>query len=401
LDFEVIRKIAIQNDSKIVLIVIDGLGGLPDPQTGKTELETAAVPNLDALAAKGVCGLIDPVARGITPGSGPGHLAIFGYDPIRFDLGRGILEAAGIDFDLKEQDVAARGNFATIDSDGRVTDRRAGRISTEKNAELCKILKGIKIEGTEVVVRPIKEHRFLAVFRGAGLSAELRDTDPQETGVAAKEAAAAESGEAEKTAQIVNRFVSEAKEKLSEHHPANMILLRGFSKHPKLPTMAQNYKLNAAAIAIYPMYRGVSRLLGMEVLDAGNGIEDQFETLVKEYERFDFMFLHVKHTDSAGEDGDFREKMKVIEGVDRLLPTVTGIEPDVLVVTGDHSTPAVLKSHSWHPVPIVVSARWCRPDRVREFSESACLYGGLGRFAAVDIMPLVMANARKLKKFGA
>ena len=400
MDFEVMRKIAVQTESRIVLIVIDGLGGLSDPRTGKTELETAATPNLDELAAKSICGLIDPVSPGITPGSGPGHLAIFGYDPIRFDLGRGILEAAGIDFDLKDQEVAARGNFATIDSDGKVTDRRAGRISTEENAELCKILEGIKIDDTEVIVRPIKEHRFLAVFRGAGLSAELSDTDPQESGTAAKEAAA-RSEEAEKTAQIVNRFVSEAKDKLSEHHPANMILLRGFSKHPKLPTMAENYKLNAAAIAIYPMYRGVSHLLGMEVLDSGNGIEDQFEKLVKEYERFDFMFLHVKHADSAGEDGNFQEKVKVIEDVDRLLPLVTGLEPDVLAVTGDHSTPAVLKSHSWHPVPIVVSARWCRPDRVREFSESACLYGGLGRFAAVHVMPLVMANARKLKKFGA
>ena len=400
MDFEVMRKIAVQTESKIVLIVIDGLGGLPDSKTGKTELETAAAPNLDALAAKGICGLIDPVSPGITPGSGPGHLAIFGYDPIRFDLGRGILEAAGIDFDLKEHDVAARGNYATIDSDGKVTDRRAGRISTEKNKALCKILEGIKIDETEVIVRPIKEHRFLAVFRGAGLSAELSDTDPQETGVAAKEAVA-RGDDAERTARIVNRFVSEAKDKLSEHHPANMILLRGFSGHPQLPAMAENYKLNAAAIAIYPMYRGVSRLLGMEVLDSGDGMKDQFETLVKEYERFDFMFLHVKHSDSAGEDGDFQEKVKVIEHVDRLLPLVTDLEPDVLAVTGDHSTPAVLKSHSWHPVPTVLSAEWCRPDRVREFSESACLNGGLGRFAAVDIMPLVMANARKLKKFGA
>ena len=394
------RKIAIQTDSRIVLLVIDGLGGLPDPQTGKTELETAATPNLDFLAAKGICGMIDPVSPGVTPGSGPGHLAIFGYDPIRYDLGRGILEAAGIDFDLKEQDIAARGNFATIDSQGKVTDRRAGRISTEKNAELCKILQGAKFDGIEVIVQPIKEHRFLAVLRGAGLSAELSDTDPQKTGVPAGEATAA-SKEAAKTAQIVNRFLSEARDKLSRHHPANMILLRGFSKHPKLPTMAENYKLNAAAVAIYPMYRGVSRLLGMAVLDAGNGIEDQFEKLAKEYEHYDFMFLHVKHADSAGEDGDFQEKVKVIEKVDRLLPVVTALGPDVLAVTGDHSTPAVLKSHSWHPVPIVLSARWCRPDKVRAFSESACIYGGLGRFAAVHILPLVMANARKLKKFGA
>ena len=251
-----------------------------------------------------------------------------------------------------------------------------------------------------MTMRPIKEHRFLAVFRGGDLSAELNDTDPQETGVPAKEAAA-EREEAAKTAEIANRFVSEAKDKLADHHPADMILLRGFSKHPKLPTMRQNYQLNTAAIAIYPMYRGVSRLLGMEVLDAGEDIEGQFEKLVKEYERFDFMFLHVKHSDSAGEDGDFWEKVKVIEKVDRLMPLVTGFGPHVLAVTGDHSTPAVLKSHSWHPVPIVLSAEWCRPDRVHEFSESACLNGGLGRFSAVDIMPLLMANAWKLKKFGA
>lgn len=400
MNLEIMRKISIQSTSKIILLVIDGLGGLPEPQTGQTELEAAHTPNLNALVDKGVCGLMDPASRGITPGSGPGHLAIFGYDPFHFNLGRGILEAVGIDFDLEEQDLVARGNFATIDAQEKVVDRRAGRISTKENKKLCDVLKGITIDDTEVIVRPIKEHRFLAVFRGNGLSADVSDTDPQKTGVVAQKAAA-RSEKADKAAKVVDRFVLEAQNRLSEYHPANMILLRGFSKQPNLPGMKENYKLNAGAVAIYPMYKGLSKLLGMEVLDAGNSIEDQFRRVQKEYQHFDFLFLHVKQTDSAGEDGDFQEKVEVIEHVDRLLPLITELEPDVLVVTGDHSTPAILKNHSWHPVPTALSSRWCRPDRAREFSEAACLSGGLGRFAGVDIMPLILANALKLKKYGA
>jgi len=193
----------------------------------------------------------------------------------------------------------------------------------------------------------------------------------------------------------------EAKEKLAGHHPANMILLRGFSKRPQFPGMTDIYKQRAAAIATYPMYRGLAKTVGMEVLKTGYAIEDEFKTLKQNYANHDFFFLHIKGTDSAGEDGDFERKVGIIEQIDKAIPELINIKPDVIVVTGDHSTPALLKGHSWHPVPVLLHSEWCRVDRVNEFSESACILGGLGRFPATQIMPLAMANALKLNKFGA
>ncbi|HUV55955.1 MAG TPA: 2,3-bisphosphoglycerate-independent phosphoglycerate mutase [Dehalococcoidales bacterium] len=397
---ELIKSLAQSSPAKIVLIVIDGLGGLPRPETGKTELEAANTPNLDRLAAKGICGLVDTVGPGITPGSAPGHLALFGYDPLRFNIGRGVLEANGIDFDLQYGDVAARGNFCTIDESGLVTDRRAGRISTEKCTELCRLLDGIAIGGVKSLVRPVREHRLVVVFRGDGLCADVTDSDPQQVGVVPK-AVTALQPEADKMADIANQFAAQTKTILTGHHPANMVLLRGFSERPQFPTMSEIYKLKPAAIASYPMYRGLARLVGMEVLQTGASIEQEFMTLKQHYADYDFFFLHIKGTDSAGEDGDFDRKVKVIEEADRALSILISMEPDVIVVTGDHSSPALLKGHSWHPVPVLLYSKWCRADRVGEFSESACLSGGLGRFPATQIMPLAMANALKLTKFGA
>ena len=397
---ELIKPISRSSPTRIVLLVIDGLGGLPHPQTGRTELETANTPNLDKLATKGICGLIDPVSPGITPGSAPGHLALFGYDPVTFNIGRGALEAIGVDFDLQQGDVAARGNFCTVDETGLVTDRRAGRISTEKCAELCQLLDGVLIDEVKLFVCPVKEHRFIVVFRGEGLAAELSDSDPQQIGVAPKVITALRP-EAGRMASISNQFIAQAKAILAGHYPSNMLLLRGFSKRPQFPTMGEIYKLKPAAIASYPMYRGLAKLVGMEVLETGTTIEDEFATLKQNYTNYDFFFLHIKGTDSAGEDGDFDRKVRVIEEVDNALPSLTGLEADVIVVTGDHSTPALLKGHSWHPVPILLYSKWCRPDKVTEFSESACLLGGLGRFPATQIMLLAMANALKLNKFGA
>ncbi len=400
LTLDQIKDISRQSPAKIVLLVIDGLGGLPRSETGKTELETAHTPNLDGLASKGICGMIDPVSRGITPGSAPGHLALFGYDPLRFTVGRGILEVLGIDFDVKKGDVAARGNFSTIDQKGLVVDRRAGRISTEENTGLCKLLSDIVLDGAELYVIPVKEHRFAAVFRGDELWGDVTDSDPQQVGMAPQTMVPL-SPTAEKTARLANEFAAKAKAILANRHPANMVLLRGFSQHPNFPTMAEIYKLNAAAIAAYPMYRGLAKLIGMEVLDTGTTIEDEFDTLAQHYAEYDFFFVHVKKTDSAGEDGDFDTKVRVLEEIDKLLPKIIKLEPDVLVVSGDHSTPAPLKAHSWHPVPLILYSKWCRPDRVQEFSEPACSSGALGRFPAVDVMPLAMANALKLAKFGA
>jgi 2,3-bisphosphoglycerate-independent phosphoglycerate mutase len=397
---EEIRQISVVSPSKIVMLVIDGLGGLPDAKTGKTELETARTPYLDHLAKKGVCGLIDPVSPGITPGSGPGHLALFGYDPLRFIIGRGVLEALGVGFELTKSDVAARGNFCTVNDEGLITDRRAGRITTDKCAELCTLLGQIKLEGMELFVLPVKEHRFLLALRGDGLAAEVNDTDPQQTGVAPNMALATEP-QAKHTAHIVNTFINEASEILARHHPANMILLRGFSKLPDIPSMHEIYKLTPAAIASYPMYKGLAKLVGMKIFNADSGINEELNILAHYYGEHDFFYIHVKEADSAGEDGDFKRKVRVIEQVNSALFRLFDLKPEVIIVTGDHSTPALLKGHSWHPVPVLLCSQWCRPDDVKEFSESACISGGLGRLPATDIMPLAMANALKLTKFGA
>jgi 2,3-bisphosphoglycerate-independent phosphoglycerate mutase len=399
-NLELIKDISRTSPAKIAMLIIDGLGGLPHPETGKSELETANTPNLDGLATKSICGLADPVAPGITPGSAPGHLALFGYDPVSCNIGRGVLEAVGIDVELQPGDVAARGNFCTVDDKGLVTDRRAGRISTEKCTELCRLLDGISVGGTSVMVYPVREHRFVAVFRGQGLAADVSESDPQQTGLAPLNIKAL-SPKAETLANAANGFITEAKERLAKHHPANMALLRGFSVEPGLPTMNEIYKLKPLAIAIYPMYRGLARLVGMETVAAEQTLEDEFAALKQHYEGYDFFFIHVKWTDSAGEDGDFQRKVKVLEQVDAALPGLISLEPDVLVITGDHSTPAVLSGHSWHPVPVLIYSKYCRPDRVKEFSEAAFLSGGLGRISATQIMPLAMANALKLNKFGA
>jgi 2,3-bisphosphoglycerate-independent phosphoglycerate mutase len=399
-NLDLMKEISIVSPTKILLLVIDGLGGLPHPKAGKTELETANTPNLDRLAAKGICGLIDPVGPGITPGSTPGHLALFGYDPIKFNIGRGVVEAMGIDLDLKPEDIAARGNFCTIDDKGIITDRRAGRISTEKCVELCRLLDRVKIGGVGINVYPVREHRFVVVFRGEGLGEGVTDSDPSRTGVAPLDLSYINPQD-KQLAVIASIFIARSKDILKKHHPANMVLLRGFSRRPNIPTMPEVYKLKPAAIAGYPMYRGLARLVGMQVLETTSGIKEEFNTLKQNYNNYDFFFVHIKETDSAGEDGDFERKARVIEEIDKALPTLTSLEPDVIVVTGDHSTPAVLKGHSWHPVPVLLYSRWCRPDRVGEFSEAACTSGSLGRFPATQVMPLAMAHALKLTKFGA
>ena len=399
-NLELVKTVTKPSPDKIVLLIIDGLGGLPHPQTGRTELETADTPNLDQLATEAICGVIDPVSPGITPGSAPGHLALFGYDPFSYNIGRGVLEAVGVEFPLESQDVAIRGNFCVIDEAGLVADRRAGRLSTEKCAEKCQLLDGLVIENVKIFVSPVKEHRFMVVFRGEGLAPDVTDSDPQQIGAAPKSITAL-NPQAGKTASIATKFVAQAKATLAGHHPANMVLLRGFSQRPQFPTMDKIYKLKPAAIASYPMYRGLAKLVGMEILETGNSIEDELATLKQNYADYDFFFVHIKGADAAGEDGDFDRKVKIIEQVDRALPSLMDVKPDVLVVTGDHSTPALLKGHSWHPVPILLRSKWCRPDKVCQFSESACAGGGLGRFPAIHIMMLAMANALKLTKFGA
>jgi len=328
-------------------------------------------------------------------------LSLFGYDPKKYEVGRGVLSALGVKFNLKPGDVAVRGNFCTIDKEGIITDRRAGRISTDRNTRLCEKMRKINVPDADLFVETIKEHRFLLVLRGDKLSGEIEDTDPQEVGKKPLQAKALD-GNAEKTSDIVNQFIDKAKTVLSDEDDANMILLRGFSQKPDWPVFRDVFKIKSAAIAAYPMYRGVAKLVGMDVLETGGSIEEEIETLKNNWEKFDFFYMHIKPTDSSGEDGDFKRKSKIIEEVDTHIPKIVDLIPDVLVVTGDHSTPALLGSHSWHPVPVLIWSKSCLPDNVDHFGERACMGGGLGpRFPATDLMPLAMAHAMRLEKFGA
>jgi 2,3-bisphosphoglycerate-independent phosphoglycerate mutase len=395
-----IRELREPNNSKIVLVVADGLGGLPVEPGGKTELETARTPNLDACAREGITGLSIPVLPGITPGSGPGHLALFGYDPLEYQIGRGILEALGINFQVGPRDVATRGNFCTVDDKGLITDRRAGRPTTERCVAMCKKLQQVKVPGVEVFVEPVREHRLVVVFRGDNLGDKVNDTDPQKVGAAPLHAAG-EDEPAQNTARAVNAFVTEAARILKADAPTNMVTLRGFARYPKIATVQDVYGLKAACIAVYPMYKGLARLVGMDVVDAGASLSDQIETLKKLWDKYDFFFLHYKYTDSTGEDGNFGAKVEMIERLDIELPRIRSLNPDVMILTGDHSTPSKLKSHSWHPVPVVLTARTVRPDNVTEFGESYCLRGGLGQFEAKYLMTLAMAHALRLGKYGA
>jgi 2,3-bisphosphoglycerate-independent phosphoglycerate mutase len=396
-----IQKLIIPAQTKIVMLIMDGLGGLPRALCGKTELETAVTPNMDALAGQSNLGLTIPVAPGITPGSGPGHLALFGYDPIEFEIGRGAMEALGVDFDLQPNDLAARGNYCSVDADGLITDRRAGRIATSVNQELSKLLSAIKLEGAEIFVEPVKEHRFAFILRSPGLSDSISETDPQKTGVPALPALATDSN-SEKAASLINEFITSSNNVLSHRYPANSILLRGFARLPDLPKFQTKYALNPAAIAVNGMYRGVARLVGMQVLDLkGSTLEDEFGALEKNWNNYDFFFLHVKKTDTCGENGDFDGKVRAIEEVDTFIPRLMTLTPDVIIIGGDHSSPAVLKFHSWHPVPVMIYSPYARPDGISEFGERACARGSLGTLPATNIMPLALANSMRLAKYGA
>jgi len=394
------RELQLDNGSKIVMLVADGLGGLPMQPGGLTELETAKTPHLDALASLGVQGASIPVKPGIAPGSGPGHLALFGYDPLQYLIGRGALEATGIGFELQPQDVAIRCNFCTIDDQDRITDRRAGRISSQESAPLAISLRKIQIPGIEIFVEPVKEHRFVVVFRGEGLGGNVADTDPQMTGVKALEPVA-QNPQSQKTAEVAKEFLRQAKSILAGHPKANFHTMRGFAAKPQLPSYQEVYGLRAAAIAVYPMYKGLARLVGMDIVGNAQSLEEQIDELAANWDRYDFFFLHFKYTDSTGEDGNFSEKVARIEELDSVLGRIQKLNPNVLIVTGDHSTPSYLKSHSWHPVPTLLVSDCCRPDPHSAFNETTCITGGLGHFEAQYLMTLALANAGRLGKFGA
>jgi 2,3-bisphosphoglycerate-independent phosphoglycerate mutase len=393
------KELSVQTESKIVLLVIDGLGGLP--RNGRTELETAGTTHLDRIALRGTCGLTDPVLMGVTPGSGPAHLALFGYDPLRYRLGRGILEALGSDVEVRHGDLVARGNFATL-KDGLVVDRRAGRIPTSECERLCRILNAAFAGKTdpEVSLFPGKEHRFVVRFRAAGLHDALADADPQKDHkppVPAK----AEAPEAARAAEIVNAFLADVVAVLKNEPVANAALLRGFSLQPSIPSLQDLYRLNPAAIAGYPMYKGLAKLIGMKAYAVGAETKDLFDALESHWNEHDFFYLHFKKTDAAGEDGDFEAKVRAIEEIDACIPRIEALHPDVFVITADHSTPAQLKGHSFHPNPFLLVSPAALPDSIGVFTERECGQGLFGRFRSLHAMPLMLAHAGKLKKYGA
>lgn len=398
---DLVRSLKTKNDTKIVMFVGDGLGGLPHEPGGMTELEAAKTPNLDDLATRSVQGASIPVKPGISPGSGPGHLGLFGYDPLKYLIGRGALEATGIGMTLQDGDIAVRCNFCTVDAEGKITDRRAGRIATEESAPLAESLNQIKIPGVEVIVKPVKEHRFVVVFRGGqGLGGNVQDTDPQATGVLPLDPVGNDEP-SQKTAAIAKQFVEQAKTILKDEKKANCLTMRGFSAKPSIPSYEDVYGLKAAAIAVYPMYKGLASLVGMDILGTAQTLEDEIKVLEENWDKYDFFFIHFKYTDSSGEDGDFDAKVKMTEQFDAQIPRILALNPDVLLVTGDHSTPSFLASHSWHPVPTMLYSNCCRPDGHTTFGESTAIRGGLGIIEAQYLMTLAMANANRLQKYGA
>jgi 2,3-bisphosphoglycerate-independent phosphoglycerate mutase len=394
------RELQVHNDSKIVMLVADGLGGLPQQPGGLTELETARTPNLDRLAELGISGGSIPVKPGISPGSGPGHLGLFGYDPLHYLIGRGALEATGIGFHLTDQDVAIRCNFCTLDAEGNITDRRAGRIPTEQSAPLAMRLRDISLSGVEVFVEPVKEHRFVVVFRGNDLGGNVKDTDPQTTGVPLLEPVPI-SPESARTAELAADFAHQGAMLLADQEKANAFSMRGFSAKPQLPSYQEVYGLRAAAIAVYPMYKGLAKLVGMDIVGEAKSLEEQIQVIRDCWDDYDFFFVHFKYTDSTGEDGDFDAKVQRIEEFDAAIPSVMELKPTVTVVTGDHSTPSFLKAHSWHAVPTLIVADACRTDACKKFGETESLRGGLGQFEAKYLMLLALANADRLNKYGA
>jgi 2,3-bisphosphoglycerate-independent phosphoglycerate mutase len=401
-----VESLVIPGTTKIVLLVLDGLGDLPNAERGgRTPLEAARTPHLDALVPAAALGRLLPVEPGVTPGSGPGHLGLFGYDPLTTPVGRGVLEALGAGMELKPGDVAARANFCTLGADGIVTDRRAGRIATEKCEQLVAKLQAgaTKFEDVEVILKPGKGHRFVAVLRGPGLGGDVSDADPHKEGkpIPAAHALVANAPN-DKTARIVNAFTAKVAELLKGEAPANAALARGFSARPHFPGYKERFQLRAAAIAAYPMYRGVAQLAGMDLfIPSGETAADAFAVVKQQWGDHDFFFVHVKGTDMAGEDGNFEAKTAVIEATDAALPQLLALQPDVLCVTGDHSTPVPMKGHSWHPIPAMIHGKYCFADGFDRFHEKNCRGGSFAALNSKDLMALLMANAGRLDKFGA
>jgi len=399
-------ELTLKTDAKLVLVVLDGLGDIATKEQGYlTPLEAATTPNLDALAKDAAQGRMTPVAPGITPGSGPGHLALFGYDPLEFQVGRGVIEALGLGLELKAGDVAARANFCTLDAQGIVTDRRAGRIETEVCEELCDLLskKIKKVGDAQVIIKASKGHRFVVILRGKGLEGPLTDADPHREGalIPIAQPVNQKSAKAKKTATLIKEFYKLALPIIAKKRPANGFLMRGIAHRPAIPVFEERYRLKPACIAVYPMYKGLAQLVGMTKLEGPQTIAVQFERYLAEHDNYDFFFIHYKYTDMHGEDGNFEAKKKAIEEFDAALPILLRKRPDVIAITGDHSTPCALKSHSWHPQPVLLASAASGSDKLERFTETNANRGSLGLFDAKSLMRLLQANAKMFDKFGA
>lgn len=402
----VYQELTSKPQGKIALVVMDGVGDIAIKENNYlTPLEAAKTPNLDLLAKDSAQGRMIPVAPGITPGSGPGHLGLFGYDPLEYEVGRGVIEALGLGIELKPGDVAARANFCTLDENGIVIDRRAGRIPTEICEKLCDMLskKIKKIGDVEVIIKPGKEHRFVVVLRGKGMEGPLTDADPQKVGfpIPPVEPKGTKSAKAKKTAKIIAELYKQALPIIAKEKPANGFLMRGIAHQPNIPLFEELYCMKPACIAVYPMYKGLAQLVGMTKIEGAQTIAEQFETYKKEYDNYDFFFIHFKYTDKYGEDGNFAAKVKAIEDFDAALPILLEKKPDVLVITGDHSTPAPMKGHSWHPQPVMIHSQFSGSDKLERFTDTGANLGSLGVFPAKYLIRYIQANAGMLAKFGA
>jgi 2,3-bisphosphoglycerate-independent phosphoglycerate mutase len=403
---ELYSELTLNTTAKLALVVLDGLGDIATKaQDYMTPLEAARTPNLDALTQEAAQGRMIPVAPGITPGSGPGHLGLFGYDPLEFEVGRGVIEALGLGLELRPGDVAARANFCSLDENGIVTDRRAGRIDTAVCEELCALLsrKVKKIGDAEVIIKAGKGHRFVVIFRGKGLEGPLTDSDPHREGlpVPPAEPSDAKSAKQKKAARLVAEFYKQALPIIAKRRPANGFLMRGIAHQPEIPLFQERYKLRAACLAVYPMYKGLAQLVGMSKLEGVQTIQEQFERYLVEYDNYDFFFIHYKYTDMHGEDGNFDAKKKAIEEFDAALPILLKKRPDVLAITGDHSTPCAVKGHSWHSQPVLLASALSGSDKLERFTETGANLGSLGCFEAKYLIRLMQANARMFDKFGA
>ncbi len=398
---------------KIVFIVFDGLADRPIKELGnKTPLEVANKPNLDELAKRGVNGLLDIISPGKRIGSDVAHLSILGYDPYKYYTGRGPLEASGIGLELDSNDVAFRANFATVSEDFTVIDRRAGRIK-EGTKELEKAINEIDI-GVDFIFKASVAHRGALVLKGKGLSDKVSDTDPHEVGVKVMEAKPLENTkEAKRTAEIINEFTKKVHEVLNNHRvnverakrglpKANIVLLRGAGRTPKLEPFEKRYGIKGACIAKTAIIKGIARLLGMEVIDSKEDFLERGKQIFEALNRNDFVLLNIKEPDEAGHDGNYEKKIKIIEEADKMIGMFLDyVEENYLVVLSDHTTPVSFRDHTGDEVPVLIAGPEVRSDDVTTFSERSVYKGYLNRIRALDLMTYMLNLTNRLEKYGA